>query len=169
MKNPVYWSYWNLGMSRIPLAPFSRVGEPKTTHKSLTKKHRGATRRTPWKTRSPWILPLGILASFSTTFWFYSSLQYRFGSLSVASKNLLYLIIPVPNNRKTKLAKSWWTQWSILQPKSQIFLSGVGGDQKTCQVGWAGYRTKFIPLRSWQRLYCCRSQLLLWPVISQGW
>ena len=38
LNNPVYWSYWNLGTSQIPLAPFSRVGEPKT-RTSLTLKN----------------------------------------------------------------------------------------------------------------------------------
>lgn len=39
-------------------------------------------------------------------------------------------VYPSPNGTKTKLTNSWWTQWSIQQPMSQIFPLGVSGDRK---------------------------------------
>ena len=91
-----------------------------------------------------------ILLPFSGLLWFYSMQYFKVNLNPLIYPfliNLIYLaknslihwvcnICSAPNVRDIKLVTSFWTQWSIHQPKRQMFPSGVGGGQSRAEREW---------------------------------
>lgn len=69
-------------------------------------------------------------------YYFYSSdnthLPYRWAAVFTKKKKKFFdkpVIYCFPRKRLTKLATSWWTQWSDRQLKRNKYLAGVAGEQ----------------------------------------